>query len=114
MQRKATRQSRAANAAEKRHMQWIKERCICAACSCAALVINHHCMGSTFRNNKILVGHWFVLGLCQSCDNLVTRGSKRALTEAFGPQSEMWLKQAEHYPEEIPLDVIQAIAQWGR
>jgi hypothetical protein len=32
MQRKSTKQSPSANAAEKRHMQYFKERGICSAC----------------------------------------------------------------------------------
>ena len=44
-----------------------------------------------------------------------------SLTEAverserrFGDQCDLWLIQAESYPHEIPLNVIQGIAQCGR
>lgn len=114
MQRKPTPQSRGPNAAERAHIKWIKERGICAACGNDGGVIAHHCEGSTFRNNKVLCGHFFVIGLCQCCDNIITRGSRKAFREAFGAQSELWLKQAEKYPVEIPLEIIQAIASYGK
>lgn len=118
MRRKPTRQSRGANADEKRHMNWIAGRQICAACNCSALVIIHHCEGSTFKVRagleRVLVGHWFVLGLCQDCDDIVTHGSRRAFREKFGDQCDLWLIQAESYPHEIPLNVIQGISNCGR
>jgi hypothetical protein len=118
MQRKATRQSRAPNADEKAHIAWIKERGICAACGIGGGVIAHHCEGATFKVRvgfeRVQIGHWFVLGLCQPCDNIVTRQSRAAFRDAFGAQSELWIKQADHYPQEIPLNVIQGIAQWGK
>lgn len=117
MQRPATKQSRAANSDEKRFIGWIKDRCICAACGNDAPVIAHHMAGSSAKIvidfERVLFGHWAVIGLCQCCDNLVTRGSRRALTNAFGPQCEMWLKQAQDYPHEIPEIIYKAIAQWG-
>ncbi len=118
MQRKPTKQSRGANAQERAHIAWIKERGICAACGSDSGVIAHHCEGATFKVTvgfeRVQVGHWFVLGLCQCCDNIVTKQSRAAFRDAFGPQSELWLKQAENYPVEIPLNVIQGIAQYGR
>lgn len=116
MQRLATRQSRGADAAEKRHMKWIKERGICAACGNSAGVIVHHCEGATFKHNKLLVGHWFVIGLCQCCDNIVTRGSRRAFRDAFGPQSKLWFRQLQEYPgrHEVGQCEINAILDWGK
>ena len=118
MQRKATKQSRSANAAEKRHMAWIKQRCLCSACGNAGPVINHHFLGSARKLyaglERVHCGHWAVIGLCGPCDNLVTRGSPSKLTEAFGPQSDMWFRQIEDYPEEVPLNVMAAIAKWGK
>jgi len=118
MQRKPTPQSPAANAAEKRHMAWIKERGVCMTDnrvnSCG--VIAHHCEGSTFKHNKILIGHWFVIGLCETCDDCITRGSRRVFREKFGAQSELWLKQFEEYPHknECPVEVVDAIRAWGK
>lgn len=118
MQRKATKQSPAANAKERAHIAWIKERGICAACGNDGGVIAHHMAGSTAKImiglERVLFGHWAVIGLCGSCDNLVTRGSRRALTDAFGPQSVLWLRQAQEYPGEIPEIIFKAIAQWGQ
>lgn len=116
MQRKATKQSPAANTAEKRHLVWVKNRGVCAACLNAAPLILHHCEGSSFRNNKILIGHWFVLGLCQCCDNIITRGSRKAFRLQFGSQSSLWLRQFENYvpKDECPIEVINSIVTWGR
>jgi hypothetical protein len=118
MQRKATRQSRAANIQERDHISWIKERGICAACGNYGGVIAHHCEGSTFKVRvgfeRVQVGNWFVIGLCNYCDDIVTRQSRAAFRKIFGAQSELWLKQAEQYPKEIPLNVMQGIAQWER
>lgn len=116
MQRRATKQSRGADAAEKRHLKWIKERSICAACGCNGPVICHHCEGSAFRVNKLLVGHIFVIGLCQCCDNVITRGSRKKFREAFGQQSELWLKQLNCYPlkHEFGDHEIEAIVGYGK
>lgn len=117
MQRRATKQSRAANSDERRFIGWIKERCICAACGINAPVIAHHMAGSSAKIvvdfERVIFGHWAVIGLCQCCDNLVTRGSRRALTNSFGSQSGLWLKQAKDYHGEIPEIIYKAIAQWG-
>lgn len=116
MQRKPTPQSPAANAAEKRHLKWVKHRGICAACLNPAPLILHHCEGSSFRHNKILIGHWFVLGLCQRCDNIVSRGSRKAFRLQFGPQSALWLRQFAEYEKqfECPQEVIDSICDWGK
>ena len=118
MQRKATRQSRGPNAAEKRHMAWIKERNVCMTDNRVngLGVIAHHCEGATFKHNKIQVGHWFVIGLCETCDGFITQGSRKGFRERFGAQSELWLKQLEEYPHkhECPEEVIEAVKAWGK
>lgn len=116
MMRLATRQSRGPDAAEKRHLKWIKERCICAACGNPGPVIAHHCEGSTFKINKVMLGHIFIIGLCQCCDNIVTRQSRRAFREIFGPQSALWFMQLQSYPlkHEFGLAEIEAIVNYGR
>lgn len=116
MQRKPTRQSRGPDTAELRLMRWIKERGICAACGNDGGVIAHHCEGATFKHNKIHVGHWFVIGLCPPCDSIITRGSRRAFRDAFGPQCELWFKQLQDYPlrHEIGQTEIDAIMEWGK
>lgn len=116
MQHKATRQSRNANAAEKRHMSWIKQRMICAACKQEGPVINHHCEGSSFKNNKRQVGNLFVIGLCPCCDNIITRGSRRAFRDINGPQCLVWAKQFEEYPhkDDFSHEEIYAIVSYGK
>lgn len=97
-------------------MAWIKERGICAATGAPGPVIGHHCEGATFRYQKTLIGHWFVIGLSEFADAVITRGSRRRFREIYGPQSELWLKQLQHYPhrEEVPDEVVEAIRAWGR
>lgn len=116
MQRKPTRQSRGPNMAEKRHMKWIKERMTCAACEQYGPVICHHAEGATFRNNKILVGHLFVLGLCPCCDSIVTRQSRRSFRDSFGSQSGLWAEQFEKYPrkDDFSQEEIDAIISYGK
>lgn len=116
MQRKATPQSRSANSAEKRHMSWIKQRMTCAACNQFGPVINHHCEGATFKNNKVQCGHLFVIGLCLSCDNIVTRESRKAFRDAFGSQSGLWQEQFEDYPRkhEFSQEEVNAIVSYGK
>ena len=95
---------------------WLTELDCCTACGAHAPLIAHHCEGSTFRHNKVYVGPWFVIGLCQRCDNKVTLGSRKGFREIYGPQSDLWHKQLQKYPlrHECPLDVFAAIANWGR
>ena len=116
MQRKATSNTRGPNSAERKHSTWVKCGNTCAACRRYSLLIVHHCEGSTFRHNKELIGHWFVLGLCQECDDVVTHSSRRAFRERFGPQSEIWARQFERNPfkNECPAEVVAAIKDWGR
>lgn len=117
MQRPATRQSRAANAEEKQHMSWLKNRGICAACGNDNGVIIHHCGGSAYKVKVCgvteIIGHAFVLGLCQVCDNLVTHGSRRALTDAFDMQRFMWREQYSHSPVKFPDAVVTGIMTCG-
>lgn len=113
MQRKATRNTRGPNAEEKRFMGYTKE-CSCIACRNPGPSIGHHAEGATFKNNKVLVGHWFILPLCLSCDDVITRGSRKGFRELFGPQSELWIKHIENSPFEAPYEVFAAIESWRR
>lgn len=118
MQRKPTHQSRGINAAERAHLRWIKERGICCACGNAGGVIAHHFAGSSAKVvvglNRVMIGHWAINGLCTPCDNIVTREGRKAFREKFGAENKLWLKQALAYPVDIPIDVIGAIARWGK
>ncbi len=118
MQRLATKQSPSANAIERAHIKWIKERGECIACGNAGGVIAHHSVGSTFKLRvgfeRVQIGNAFVIGLCQCCDNVVTRGSHRAFREAFGSYSALWLRQYEKSPVKFDDLIIQGIMQSGR
>jgi hypothetical protein len=116
MQTKPSRQSRGINAAELRHMRWIKDRMTCAACAQYGPVINHHCEGAMFKNNKVQCGHLFVIGLCQCCDDIVTRQSRKVFRDAFGSQSGLWAEQFEDYPNkhEFSEEEVNAIISYGK
>ena len=118
MQRRATRQSRGANADEKAFMAWIKERGVCAACGNNSGVYVHHCEGSTYKRKvdgvTEILGHFFVIGLCQQCDDVVTHGSRKSFREKFGLQSNLWKSIADIYPNEIPERVYRGIMESGR
>lgn len=118
MQRKATKQSPAANAKERAHIAWIKERGICAACHNDGGVIAHHCVGSAFKVrvglDRVHIGHAFVLGLCLACDNIVTRGTHKAFREAFGSYADLWAKQYQQSPVEFDELIVKGIMESGR
>ena len=116
MQRKPTRQSRGPNAAEKRFQDYQKNKGWCDAEGMEGPVILHHAEGATFKHNKVLCGHWFVLALSQKADDVVTHGSRRKFREKYGPQSILWARAMEDYPniEECPPEVFKAIVDWGK
>jgi hypothetical protein len=124
MQRKATKNTRAANAHEKRYHAWVKEQS-CCTCGNHGPSIVHHCEGATFKHNKVLVGHWFCIPLCLECDEVITKGSRRKFVEIFAPQSALWSSVISKYIESImpnidlwkhlcPAEVIDSIESWGR
>lgn len=116
MNRKPTRQSRGADSSEKKLMSWIKSEGVCHACGNNNGVYVHHMYGATWKAEKMHLGHLAVIGLCQICDNIITRGSRRAFVEAFGLQSQLWLKMINSYPlrHEIGDAEIQAIIEYGK
>lgn len=118
MQRKPTKNTRGPNAKEKRYIRYIKtEKQCCDACGRYGPLVAHHCEGATFKHNKVLIGHWFLLGLCGHCDDIVTRGSRRAFREKYGPQARIALKALEDYMlvgDQVPKDVLDAIRDWDR
>jgi hypothetical protein len=118
MQTKSSSNSRAANSAEKAHMQWIKDRGKCAACSVHTNVICHHAEGAMFKQKvdfvTVHIGHWFVIGLCKECDDIVTHKSRKLFRDKYGLQSELWLNQMRDYDKPIPKEVIMGIAICGK
>lgn len=114
MQRRATKNTRGANAAEKRYLKWVKEQ-PCIICQQPGPSIADHCEGATFKTSKVLVGMWFILPYCQVCDAVKTQGSRRAHLNQFSTtQSALWLHFIEQAPEPPPPEVVAAIADWGR
>lgn len=109
MQRKPTKNTRGPNAKEKRFQGWIKE-CVCTWCSTPGPGIVDHVKGSTYKHNKVLIGHWFVLPNCPTCDHKKTIKGKK-----LGDYARAWLFEVELYPNkhEVPLEVIEAIKDWG-
>ena len=113
MQRKATKNTRAANADEKRFMAWVKWQ-DCCVCGVSGPSVVDHCYGSAFKHNKTLIGHFFVIPLCTTCDAVDTQGSRRAFVDKFGPKSEYWLKIYDRAPVSVPEEIVEAIKDWGR
>lgn len=115
MRRKATKNTRGPNAEEKAFAAWCKTR-PCIACGAWGVVV-HHAMGATFKHNKILVGHWFLLPLCIDCDNVVTHGSRKRFRELIGRQGKFFAMAHADYVLETgkhaPVEVIDAIEDCG-
>lgn len=117
MQRVATKSTRDPSADEKRFHAFVKEQ-PCVTCGRPGPSILHHCEGATFKHNKVLIGHWFVIPLCYQCDEVITHGSRRTFRERFGPQCDLWISTATEYIYatglEPPEDVFAAIEDWGK
>jgi len=95
-----TKQTRGANADEKRYMAWVKHQ---GCCFC-------NCTSGAFKHNKVLIGHWFINSKCTVCDMFTTQGSHNKLFKTFGiTDSDATLKQMAKYEEEtgvkIPTEV---------
>lgn len=113
MQRRGTKQSPAANTAERAFMAYTKDSdCIC--CGNPGPSIVDHIYGSSKKlyngPERVLVGHWAAIPLCVTCDNVKTRGSRRAFEDEFWSQVVMWRSHIENYGHErIPANVISAM-----
>lgn len=118
MQRKATKNTRAANAKEKSFHNWLSYQS-CVTCGNSPVIV-HHCEGATFKHNKTLIGHWFCLPLCQNCDDVITHGSRKAFRERFNTQGYYWEGIIAAYSldvedEKLPSqEEYNAIIDWGR
>lgn len=117
MQRKSTKTTRGANADEKAFQAWLKHR-DCSVCGHPAPSIVHHCEGATFKHNKTLIGHWFCIPLCQSCDDVVTHQSRKVFRERFGKDLNRWVNEVNDFHAttcKIPEpQVTDAIEDWNR
>lgn len=113
MQRKPTRQTRGPNSKEVSFHVYTKES-DCITCGNPGPSIVHHCEGATFKHNKVLCGHWFVIPLCLICDDVITQGSRRAFRERFGAQSELWRIHVLTNAASPPEDVMISILDWNK
>lgn len=117
MQRRPSKTTRGINAAERRWMQFVKGQSNCIACKAYGPVIGHHCAGSAAKIKvdlvTVVIGMWFVIPLCQRCDDLVTHGSRRRLTDKYGPQRELWARLIKTWTGEVPPEIITGIMESG-
>jgi hypothetical protein len=112
MQRRATKQSRGANAREREFIATVKQLpCIC--CDTPGPSIYDHIYGSAKKLynglERVHVGHYAGIPLCLHCDSIKTRGSRRAFEDQFGQQVALWLRLIEIHNLEVPENVIAAI-----
>lgn len=94
MQRRTSKQTRGPNQHEKNFQAWLKERPCCITGRNDVIV--HHCKGSTFKHNKVLIGHLFCIPLCESAHNLYHAGTKD-FTNIYGLQCDLWKNEYEEY-----------------
>lgn len=111
MQRRATKNTRGPDAEEKRFQGWVKEQ-PCCWCGSESGSIVDHVKGATFKHNKELIGHWFVLPNCEVCDKRKTIEGKK-----LGDYAKKWEMLQSVYIAEtdsyVPVDVWRAIRGWG-
>ena len=100
--------TRHANAEEKRYQGWLKEH-PCVMCGQPGPSIVEHCRGSTFRQSKELVGHWYCISLCPTCDSGHKKGNYRLHNGDYVSMSELWYGQVIGYSEQPPDEVVAAI-----
>lgn len=117
MRRKKTKNTRGPNQQEKDFQGWLKDRRICCITGQNNVEV-HHCKGATFKHNKVLIGHWFVIPLCEEVHKEYDQGTK-AFLEKYGPQSGLWMECIKEYVYETgrdypPEDVTSAIIDYGR
>ena len=124
MQRKPTKNTRGPNTGERKFQAWLKKQPCCVTGNPGPSIV-HHCEGATFKHNKVLIGHWFCIPLCQEIDNVITLGSRRKFRDLYGLQSRYWLKLIDKYSQKdkigstynpcaAPDDVYLAIMDWNK
>jgi hypothetical protein len=115
MQRKATKNTRSRNSAEAAFQLWLKQQpCLLGG---RGITEVHHCKGSTFKHNKVLIGHWFCLNLSQEIHHEYDQGSKPWRAK-YGNQADLWEKIHDRYfgetGDRAPDEVVKAIRSYGR
>ena len=118
MQRKPTSNTRGRNAVEKRFQDYTKYS-DCIQCNREGPSIVDHVAGSTYRHNKVLIGHWFVIPLCVECDTVKTQGSTRKFKQTFGvTMAQLWADHVTNWDvmtrENIPREVQLSILGCGK
>jgi hypothetical protein len=115
MQRKPTKNTRGPSAEEKRFHGYTKES-DCIQCGNEGPSIVDHVAGATFKHNKVLIGHWFVIPLCVECDTVKTQGSSRKFVETFGKTiASLWEQHILCYGiDKAPDDVFTSIMDSGK
>lgn len=119
MQRKPTKNTRGPNAEEKRFQAWLKGQPCCVTGKPGPSIV-HHCEGATFKHNKVLIGHWFCIPLCQEVDDVVTFGSRRKFRELYGPQYQYAMHKIYEYEVKenclrvCPVEVMSSILDWKK
>ena len=113
MQRRPTSNTRGPNADERRYQAWLKLQ-PCIYCGQRAPSICDHARGATFKNDKVLIGHWYCTSKCQRCDDFKTHGNHRThYRETNTLESSAWLVQSVRFTLsssiKAPLDVIDSI-----
>ncbi len=108
MNRKSTKNTRGPNADEKKFQGFVKEH-YCIWCGNDGPSIVDHAKGSCFKHNKVLIGHWFVLPCCVTCDAEKTIRGKRQ-----GNESLAWINLIKNYSVAAPDDVYESIKDWDK
>ena len=105
MQRKATKQSPGPTAAAKSFIAWTAYR-PCVVCGNEPVIV-HHIYGSAKKLyvgvERVPVGHWAVLPLCQQHDDIVTNRSRRVFEDEHGQQESLWIKTTPKHTQHLSL-----------
>lgn len=116
MQRKQSKTTRGPNAAEKRFQAYTKTS-DCIVCGNPGPSIVDHCYGSICKENKILIGHWWVIPMCVNCDKMKSLGSTRGFISLIGKRLKvLWASHLSNYEASTgdfpPVDVVQSIEDY--
>jgi len=115
MQRPSNKQSRGANADEKKFMAWCKEQPSIVSGSYGVEV--HHCVGSSAKTyvgaERVHIGHYFILPLTPE-EHKTYHNRKREFASEYGHQQDLWLLLISSYDEPIPENIKKGILNYGR
>ena len=64
---------------------------------------------------KVLIGHWFLIPLCVTCDTIKTQGSGKALANKVGMRlAALWMLHVSLQKPLAPVDVTDSIMDCGK